>query len=211
MSSSPHKSTRGAGIVRPKPTQRRSRERVERILAVTTALLEEAGSDALRMSEVAQSAEISIGSLYQYFPDKTSLIAELAERYNAEGRACVEREFAEVRTEGDTVPALHRVIDGYYEMFVNYPAMRDIWSAAQADKVLQKLDEADIEAHAAILSRTLVALYPQRPREVLENEALLLMHLICATVRLAMGAKAERAEIILSKLKRMITGSSFLE
>ena len=194
--------------LRHRPTQRRSRERVERILAVTTALLEAGGSDALRMSEVAQQAEVSIGSLYQYFPDKTALIAELAERYNAEGRSCVEAAFAEVRRRDEVVPALHYVIDSYYEMFVRYPALRDIWGATQADKTLQKLDEADIAAHAAILSRTLRTLYPQQPEKIVEDEALLLMHLIAAAVRLALSVEPGRAVIILGKLKGMIAFSS---
>src|SRR5262249_21757810 len=47
------------------PSQRRSRERVERILECATALIGERGSDAMRMSDVAEMAGISIGSLYQ--------------------------------------------------------------------------------------------------------------------------------------------------
>ena len=72
------------------PTQRRSRERQERILAVATQLIAAKGSDQLKMSEIAERSEISIGSLYQYFPDKSSVIRTLAERYNAESRRCIE-------------------------------------------------------------------------------------------------------------------------
>ena len=63
------------------PTQQRSRERQERILAVATQLIASKGSDSLKMSEIAERSEISIGSLYQYFPDKSSVIRTLAERY----------------------------------------------------------------------------------------------------------------------------------
>ncbi|TKB29290.1 MAG: helix-turn-helix transcriptional regulator, partial [Mesorhizobium sp.] len=47
------------------PTQQRSRERVERMLAAAAALIAEQGSDAMRMGEVAERAGVSIGSLYQ--------------------------------------------------------------------------------------------------------------------------------------------------
>src|SRR5262245_1644489 len=56
------------------PVQKRSRERVERMLAVATELIAEKGSDALRMGEVAERSGVSIGSLYQFFPDKTALL-----------------------------------------------------------------------------------------------------------------------------------------
>lgn len=193
-------------IPRRQPTQRRSRERVERILGVTTELLESQGSDGLRMSEVAQRAEIPIGSLYQYFPDKTALIAELAERYNAEGRACVEEAFAGVITLDGVLPALYASVDGFYEMYVRYPAMRDIWGATQADKALRRLDEADIAAHAAILSRKLQEL--GRFGETTENASLLLMHLLAAGVRLAIGLEPEQAVVVLGELKRVLAGSS---
>ncbi|MGQ3295760.1 MAG: TetR family transcriptional regulator, partial [Shinella sp.] len=47
------------------PSQKRSRERVDAILANATGMIAETGSDALRMSELAQRTGISIGSLYQ--------------------------------------------------------------------------------------------------------------------------------------------------
>ncbi len=50
------------------PTQHRSRDRVERILAVATRLIGGKGSDQVRMSEIAALADISIGSLYQVLP-----------------------------------------------------------------------------------------------------------------------------------------------
>src|SRR3954454_21074928 len=86
---------RAAGRV---PTQQRSRERVERMLAAASEIIEKHGSDAMRMSEVAERAGVPIGSLYQFFPDKGALIRTLAERYNALGRECIEKELAPVKS-----------------------------------------------------------------------------------------------------------------
>ena len=61
------------------PSQQRSRERVERMLNCAAGLIADQGSDAMKMSEVARLADISIGSLYQYFPDKSAIIRALAE------------------------------------------------------------------------------------------------------------------------------------
>ena len=47
--------------LRRRPSQTRSRERVERILAAATDLIAARGSEATRMAEVAEAAGISIG------------------------------------------------------------------------------------------------------------------------------------------------------
>src|SRR5262245_22489655 len=70
--------------------QDRSRARQERILEVATRLLVDGGSEHLRMSEIAKQAGISIGSLYQYFPDKAALMHTLARRHFEASRVCIE-------------------------------------------------------------------------------------------------------------------------
>src|SRR5262245_32760547 len=93
------------------PTQQRSRERVERMLAAASELIAGGGSDSMKMSEVAERAGVPIGSLYQFFPDKGAIIRTLAERYNAAGRTCIEKELAPVRTLDDLCEAFARLVD----------------------------------------------------------------------------------------------------
>lgn len=59
---------------------RRDREKADlrdRILAATRTLLVEGGRDAVTMREVARLVDYSPAALYQYFPDKETLIHEL--------------------------------------------------------------------------------------------------------------------------------------
>jgi AcrR family transcriptional regulator len=60
--------------------QRRSALRVERMLDAAAELLEEGGPDALTTSAIAVRAEVSVGSLYQFFPDKHAVAEALARR-----------------------------------------------------------------------------------------------------------------------------------
>lgn len=66
--------------------QARGLARIEAILDATAELIAEGGAESLGMNEVARRADISPGSLYQYFSDKRSLLAALTERF-AEGLA----------------------------------------------------------------------------------------------------------------------------
>ncbi len=70
---------------RKKPTQARAQHTVESILRATAHILRTAGWDACNTNAVAQRAGVSIGSLYQYFPSKESLVAALAEQHAARG------------------------------------------------------------------------------------------------------------------------------
>jgi len=67
--------------VRKQPTQARSRALVESLLEATARFLERDGWDALTTNRVAQEAGVSVGSLYQYFPDKDALVAGLVETW----------------------------------------------------------------------------------------------------------------------------------
>jgi AcrR family transcriptional regulator len=69
---------------RRRPSQERSRDRVERILDATAALLGETPVDKITTAAIAEKAGVPIGSLYQYFPNKLSVLAELARRVMAE-------------------------------------------------------------------------------------------------------------------------------
>ncbi len=185
------------------PSQRRSRERVERILSVATDLIARKGSDALYMSEVAEGAGISIGSLYQYFPDKSAVIRTLAERYNLYCLDCVRKELSLVRKDTELVTALGRVVDGYYEMFLAEPVMRDIAVAMQSDRALQAIDAADILAHAGLLETVIARLYPHCPPERRETIALLVNQLIATTVRLAISFEQARGETLIAAFKEL--------
>lgn len=66
---------------RKSPRQRRSRETVERILDAAARIFDERGYRGTTTNHVAELAGVSIGSLYQYFPNKDALLVALAERH----------------------------------------------------------------------------------------------------------------------------------
>ncbi|ULT68474.1 MULTISPECIES: TetR/AcrR family transcriptional regulator [unclassified Pseudomonas] len=66
------------------PSQRRSAHTVEAILEAAARILETQGLTACSTNAVAQRAGVSIGSLYQYFPNRDALTVALIERETAQ-------------------------------------------------------------------------------------------------------------------------------
>ncbi|RUM27652.1 TetR/AcrR family transcriptional regulator [Rhizobium vallis] len=192
-----------SGQLRRIPSQQRGRERFEKILAVASELIESHGSDSLKMSEIVEKAGLSFGALYQYFPDKTSIIRTLAERFNEEGRRCVEAELAKVADPADLQGALATIVDEYYAFFRREPVMRDIWHATHTDKLLQQVDAEDMEFHAQAFLAVLVRLWPDRDREALLAIARLAMQLLAAAVRYAVSLDTEEGAQAVALFKKM--------
>ena len=185
------------------PTQRRSIERVERILACAAALIAERGSDQMKMSDVAAMAGISIGSLYQYFPERSAIVHALAERLSAASRACIESALLPVRDLDALGDAFSRLVDQYYAVFLSEPVMRDIWSATQADKRLQEIELAESRASGKLLADILVCLRPRDDAAELAASAFLVWQLGEATMRLAISLSREEGDAVVAAYKRM--------
>ncbi len=62
------------------PQQERSAQMKETILEAATRVLRKAGAAGFTTNKVAEKAGISIGSLYQYYPNKEALLFHLHER-----------------------------------------------------------------------------------------------------------------------------------
>ena len=71
----------GAPGARRVPLQQRSRERLERILEAAASLFVERGYDVTTMENIAERAQTSIGSVYQFYPNKRAMFDAMAERY----------------------------------------------------------------------------------------------------------------------------------
>lgn len=76
------------------PKQRRAHETRERILAAAARVFARHGYAAGTTNRVAAEAGISIGSLYQYFPNKDVILVELVRQHLADGTAAVAERLA---------------------------------------------------------------------------------------------------------------------
>jgi len=139
------------------PTQARARGTVEVILQAARRVLVRRGYAKFTTNEVAKIAGVSIGSLYQYFPNKRALVCAVYEDH-------VERKTAELRRERRTLAQapIEEVIRRYAQWMVE--SHRD-------DPELHRILVQELPRHG--LSPKLAADYEQA---IAANRALLEAH-----------------------------------
>jgi AcrR family transcriptional regulator len=87
----PEKSVRTRRV----PTQEQSRKRVETILDAAAFVFAEAGFEAATTEAIAERAKTSIGSVYQFFPNKLALFTAVASRSIERSRVVIDELLAE--------------------------------------------------------------------------------------------------------------------
>ncbi len=73
------------------PTQARSRATVDALLDATIQVICDLGYEQTTTQRIARRAGTSIGSLYQYFPDKDALLCEVVRRFTDEYQSISEQ------------------------------------------------------------------------------------------------------------------------
>jgi AcrR family transcriptional regulator len=81
---------------RKRPVQARAQQTRDRVLEAAARVFARHGYAAGTTNRIAAEAGMSIGSLYQYFPNKDAILVELVRRHLAEGTAAVVERVARV-------------------------------------------------------------------------------------------------------------------
>jgi AcrR family transcriptional regulator len=82
---------------RKRPVQARSEATVSALFEASIQVLLAVGYRKFTTTRVAERAGVSVGSLYQYFPNRQALITSVIERYLDELRATIEQHCRELR------------------------------------------------------------------------------------------------------------------
>src|SRR6516164_10394325 len=90
---SSHLAQRSQVLLEPRksPVQARSAASVDAILEATIQVLLSVGKERLTTTRVARRAGVSVGTLYQYFPNKSSLLQGALKRHLDEVKEAVDR------------------------------------------------------------------------------------------------------------------------
>jgi len=143
---------------RKQPLQERSRETVAVILEAAARILEERGLEGYNTNAVAERGGISVGSVYQYFPNKDALTLALIARFEDEILGAARTAVA--ASDGKDLKASLRLLiaglvkahDGRAQLNrileTEESRLRSASSAASASLDLRKLVGSLLERHA---------------------------------------------------------------
>ena len=149
------------------PIQKRALERRAKILEVTAELLEEVGQDDLTTILVAKRAEMSVGTLYHYFPNKYAILYALAEQWLGE----IDTVLRELEAERLETMSLKKFVDKAVErMLLAYTNQRGLLPLVQAMFGVPELKDLDT-AHDELIITSMARMFArlevaERPAEL---------------------------------------------
>ncbi|MGB8604981.1 TetR/AcrR family transcriptional regulator [Bradyrhizobium sp.] len=108
---------------RKSPNQARARATVTAILDATARILAEDGFEAVNTNRVAEVAGVSVGSLYQYFPNKGALVGAVAVRHT-EATAAVIAAGVHAAADGDLPGLVKALIRSTIQAHAANPKLR---------------------------------------------------------------------------------------
>jgi AcrR family transcriptional regulator len=181
-----------------------------RIIAVADHLFAEDGFDATTMEDIAAAAEVSVGTLYNYFGSKTAILLAAVEEDTEE---LLKRGSAVVAEPGtDPVAAVQRLISTYAEAFSSWDRglLQEVMSVAfrrggaELTRELAELDMRIVEQMVAFLT-------PFQERGAirsdlaLEEVALLLYSILGIHLFIYLSMEGITESALLTQLNRQIS------
>lgn len=184
---------------RRKPVQARSRERVSAILRHAAEIFNDYGVDGTSMSAIARSSDMSLASLYRYYPNKAAIVKAIAETHVSKMEQALRDRLAATDMEN----AVDVLVDLYYDFYRNEPAYSAIWSGVESMPELRALDLNELYTNARDLDARLKQELPGLSDERRRSASLLLPRSVGTMLRLAVTLPEEEAESLVREIKMM--------
>ena len=108
---------------RKKPSQARARRTVELILEAASQILASHGDEALTTNHIAERAGFSIGTLYQYFPNRDAILDTLIERERENSKTHIRGALAQIER-GEIEETVSRIVRILINSFTHHGRMR---------------------------------------------------------------------------------------
>jgi AcrR family transcriptional regulator len=139
------------------PQQARSKARLARVLAAAERVLIDEGVGGLTTTRVAAEAKVSVGSLYQYLPDRDAIIDALAAGYFAKLEAAMDG-FVQAATAERWDDPVGVLVDAYAGIYRTEHGFRALWFGSGLTERTRAADLAHKRRMADGIRRILLAL-----------------------------------------------------
>jgi AcrR family transcriptional regulator len=157
---------------RKSPVQARSAASVDAILDATIQVLLRVGKERLTTTRVALRAGVSVGTLYQYFPNKSALLQAALQRHLAEVTETVERVCKEQK--GGT---LRQMVTALISAFLE-AKMKDAETSVALYSVSSDVDGAKIAQRMGIRSNQAIVRMLESASDRLATDSVLVASML---------------------------------
>ena len=195
----------GAASLRRTPQQARSKARLARVLEAAERVLVGEGVEALTTTRVAAEAKVSVGSLYQYLPDRDAIIDALAAGYFAKLEAAMDGFVEAAAAQGwdDPVGVL---VDAFAGIYRTEHGFRALWFGSGLTERTRAADREHKRRMADGIRRVLIALGIARDDEALARACHASVLAADALAQEAFRRDAEGDTELLHEAKVMLRG-----
>ena len=188
------------------PVTVRGLRRLDAILDAAAYEFAEVGYGAATTNAIAKRAHSSIGSLYQFFPNKQAILSALSERYLNQLGALNDSLFTVQRIRTLSLPSLmEQVVDTFADYCLREPGFEYIFYGSEARDYLRSVSQ---RIHSEIVSQVEHVL-ERHVSHLVEEERNIVANLTVAAMQATMPfvivAHAARQIAIIAHLKLMIT------
>lgn len=131
------------------PQQKRGQQRIDRILDAAAQIFAEVGYEAATTNAIAARAQTSIGSLYQFFPNKDAIVSALVSRYVDQLRMLYDSVLVDQSEELSPETAIGRLVDGLIDFHLTHAGFMAIFASSPVSEQAKAIaQELDYENHA---------------------------------------------------------------
>lgn len=177
---------------RKRPRQERARETERALLGAAERVLREEGASAFNTNRVAEVAGVSVGSLYQYFPNKAAILFRLHVLENATTFATVS-----AALEGRRGSPRERLRDAVHAFFQTEAAEAPLRDALELARVAHRdsPEYRGVEARGEALVRGFLSEVLEEGTHDLDHEARLVYGLVTSLAEHATRSSSRRVEV----------------
>jgi AcrR family transcriptional regulator len=190
--------------LRRQPCQDRGRQRIDRILDAAAEAFAEVGYDVATTNAIAARARTSIGSLYQFFPNKHTILHAVAARYLEQLRAVHDRL---ITPEVGRLPLLEmvaRVVDGLAAFHEANPGFQPLFFGSTTSIHLATVANELLQECIGRVEAMLAAHAPEMPPAQRSLQSTVCATVVKALLPLAAACKPTRRKRILKETKYLL-------
>jgi len=178
------------------PAQERSKQRVTRILDAAALEFAERGYDPTTMEGIAARAETSIGSIYQFFPNKLALFHALAHTYTEKLRVLFDSVLTASLATLPWTDVLDASIDAFAAFHASDPGFRAVWLSMHLTEEVVTEGEALNREFANRVAEWIALAVPNVPKAKRGLVALMIVELISAMLILSARRPGDATDIM---------------